>query len=116
MTDERLEQIVGNLLRIGVGASAAVAGVGGLWYLLAHGFAAPGYHRFAPRVFGLPSFHVLSPPERIIFAGLLMLIATPVARVAFTLAAFALRGDRTYAVITLIVLLALIYSIGTSWL
>ena len=33
-------------------------------------------------------------------ARLLLLIATPVARVAFTLVAFALQGDRKYVVIT----------------
>lgn len=35
--------------------------------------------------------------------GLLLLIATPVARVAFSVVAFALERDRTYLVVTLIV-------------
>jgi uncharacterized membrane protein len=43
--------------------------------------------------------------------GLLLLIATPVARVAFSVAAFAMQGDRLYVVVTLIVLAVLIYSL-----
>ena len=43
--------------------------------------------------------------------GLLLLIATPVARVAFSVAAFAEQRDRLYVVVTSIVLLLLIYSL-----
>jgi uncharacterized membrane protein len=43
--------------------------------------------------------------------GLLLLIATPIARVAFSVAAFALQRDRLYLVVTLIVLAVLIYSL-----
>jgi uncharacterized membrane protein len=49
-------------------------------------------------------------------AGLLLLIATPVARVVFCLVAFALERDHAYVWITLVVLVILLYSIGTSWL
>jgi uncharacterized membrane protein len=47
---------------------------------------------------------------------LLTLIATPVARVAFSLIAFGKEGDRMYVVVTAIVLFVLLYSIGTNWL
>jgi uncharacterized membrane protein len=43
--------------------------------------------------------------------GLLLLIATPLARVAFSVAAFALEGDRLYVVVALIVLAVLICSL-----
>jgi uncharacterized membrane protein len=43
---------------------------------------------------------------------LLLLILTPVARVAFSVAAFALERDWTYVAITLIVLAVLIYSLA----
>ena len=43
--------------------------------------------------------------------GLLLLIATPVARVAFSLVAFIRQRDRTYIVITTIVLGLLLYSL-----
>ncbi|HEY6402042.1 MAG TPA: DUF1634 domain-containing protein, partial [Blastocatellia bacterium] len=48
----------------------------------------------------------------IIQLGLLLLVAMPVARVIFSVAAFALQRDWTYVVITLIVLAALGYSLS----
>jgi uncharacterized membrane protein len=43
--------------------------------------------------------------------GLVVLLATPVARVATSVMAFALEGDRLYATITVIVLLVLLASL-----
>jgi len=40
------------------------------------------------------------------------LIATPVARVAFSVVAFLMQRDRTYVAITLIVLAVLLFSLG----
>ena len=48
----------------------------------------------------------------IIQLGLLILIATPVARVAFSVVAFALERDRLYVVVTLIVLAVLVFSLA----
>jgi uncharacterized membrane protein len=48
--------------------------------------------------------------------GLLLLIATPVARVAFSLAAFAVQRDRLYVVVTLVVLGVLTFSMAGGWL
>ena len=116
MTDERIDIFIGNLLRAGVSLAALVVMAGGIWYLLTAGTAAPHYTHFAPRARGMRAFGILSGPESLILAGLLILIATPVARVLFSLLAFAAEKDRVYVVVTLIVLLVLLYSIGTSWL
>jgi uncharacterized membrane protein len=43
--------------------------------------------------------------------GLLLLIATPIARVAFSVVAFVIQRGRPYVVVTLIVLAVLIYSL-----
>jgi uncharacterized membrane protein len=43
--------------------------------------------------------------------GLLFLIATPIARVAFSIVGFAIERDRMYVVFTLIVLAILLYSL-----
>ena len=43
--------------------------------------------------------------------GLLLLIATPVARVAFSVVAFAMQRDRLYVVVALIVLAVLMCSL-----
>ena len=50
-------------------------------------------------------------PRAVIQLGLLLLIATPIARVAFSLLAFIRQRDRTYVVITAIVLAVLLYSL-----
>jgi uncharacterized membrane protein len=47
----------------------------------------------------------------VIQLGLLLLIATPVARVMFSVVAFVVQSDRTYIVVTLIVLAVLLFSL-----
>jgi uncharacterized membrane protein len=47
----------------------------------------------------------------IVQLGLVMLIATPIARVAFTLIAFALQRDRVYVGVTLLVLALLLFGL-----
>ena len=46
--------------------------------------------------------------EAVIQLGVVILIATPIARVLLSLVAFALQRDRTYVVVTLIVLVVLL--------
>ena len=48
--------------------------------------------------------------------GLLLLIATPVARVIFSAIVFAMEGDRMYLLFTLIVLAVLLYSLFGAFL
>jgi uncharacterized membrane protein len=52
----------------------------------------------------------------LIMLGLLLLIATPVARVIFSAFAFARERDFTYVCITLIVLGVLLYSLFSGYL
>ena len=47
----------------------------------------------------------------IVQLGLLLLIATPVARVALSLVAFVLQRDRVYVIVTTIVLALLVFSL-----
>jgi uncharacterized membrane protein len=114
MTDRRLELILGTLLRVGVALSAAVVLGGGVWYLAALGMAPTNYRHFHAGPRG--SMVGMSGPEMTIQVGLLILIATPVARVIFSLMGFALERDRVYVAITLVVLAILAYSIGSAWL
>ena len=115
MTDDRMEQIVGNLLRAGVALAAAIVLIGGVWYLAVNGEHPIDYHQFHPKNGARHLLSGLSLPGTIIFAGLLILVATPVARVLFSLIAFALERDRLYIALTAAVLLVLIYSIGSAW-
>lgn len=111
MNDERLEQIVGNLLRIGVLLAAGIVLAGGVWYLADAGMGQRDYGHFHAEVRGLQALGSLRGPEAVIFIGLLILIATPVARVIFSLVAFRLERDRMYVGFTAVVLVILLYSI-----
>jgi uncharacterized membrane protein len=117
-TDQYVEELIGTLLRAGVTLAAAVVLFGGTVYLVRHGLAAPQYHVFVGeptdlrRLSGIVKDALAFRGRGLIQLGLLLLIATPIARVAFSVAAFALQGDRLYVVVTLIVLAVLIYSLA----
>jgi uncharacterized membrane protein len=117
-TDEQVEQVVGDLLRIGVGVAALVVLAGGVMYLIRYGAALPDYAVFRGEPAELRSlFRIVTDalsfrPRGLIQLGLVLLIATPVARVAFSTIAFALQRDRTYVIVTLMVLCGLIYSLA----
>ena len=118
--DRRMDEIIGALLRFGVILAAAVVFAGGVVYLVRYGWSTARYGIFQ----GEPSdlrhigsilrdalaFHA----RGIIQLGLLLLIATPVARVIFTVFAFAHERDWTYVAVTLVVLTLLLYSLG-AW-
>lgn len=118
--DQRIEIIIGTLLRTGVILAAAVVLVGGAVYLARHGHEAPHYATFTAEPQSLKSptdiLHGVMQfrAQAIIQLGLLLLIATPVVRVAFSAVAFAIEHDHMYVVITLIVLVVLSYSLFAS--
>jgi len=117
-TDERVEAIVGNLLRAGVVIAAAVVALGGAIFLARHGHEIPHYRVFAGEptdlrtVSGILTEALTFRGRNIIQLGLLLLIATPVTRVAFSVVAFALERDRLYVIVTLIVLAVLLFSLA----
>ena len=116
--DRRIEIILGNLLRTGVLISAAVVLLGASIYLSRHAHDPADYRVFR----GEPSEYrtirgviqsVIVGRGRgqgLIQLGLLLLIATPIARVAFSVVGFAIERDRLYVAFTLIVLAILLYS------
>jgi uncharacterized membrane protein len=116
-TDQRIENIVGNLLRAGVLLSAVVVLCGGVLYLIKYGHAPADYRIFRGEptdlksVSGIVRYAFALHSRGIIQLGLLLLIATPVARVAFSIFGFAEEKDRMYLVFTVIVLLILLYSL-----
>ncbi|MGE5734967.1 MAG: DUF1634 domain-containing protein [Acidobacteriota bacterium] len=116
--DQKIEDIIGNLLRIGVGTAAAVVLVGAAAYLVRHGFGHANYRVFRGEpsdlrtLRGIVRAAVGLHPRGIIQLGLVLLIATPVARVAFSVFAFAVERDSMYVVFTLMVLGILILSLA----
>lgn len=117
MTDQRLEKMVAWILRAGVMLAAAVVLGGGVWYILQHANQVPQLHKFQgePAVYRsvAPIFAAAfsGDSSAIIQLGLVLLIATPVLRVALSLAGFALERDRTYMLVTAIVLAVLVLSL-----
>ena len=119
--DRQVEVIIADLLRAGVIASAALVALGGIVYLSRHGAEAPqtGVFRGEPaswRTFGGIFQSALGWRGRgLVQLGLLVLIATPVARVAFSVYAFLRQRDCLYVVVTLVVLSLLVYSLAVGY-
>jgi uncharacterized membrane protein len=119
-TDQRIENVLGNLLRAGVLLSALVVSIGGVIYLLRHGRSPVDFRVFRGEpanlrdVRGIIDDTVALHGRGIIQLGLLVLLATPVARVAFSIFGFAQERDRMYVVFTVIVFLILLYSLFGS--
>lgn len=115
-TDEQVDQFVGNLLRYGVLIAAVVGFVGGIPYLFTYASVPQAYHTFHGVPAGLNTMRGVMDGLRamdsraVIQLGILLLIATPIARVALSLFAFAKQRDRTYVVVTAIVLGILLWS------
>ena len=112
-TVRRLGREVGAILRLGVLVSSAVIVLGLVPYLVRDGARHADYHLFRgePAVFrnipDLLSYAGRGHPRGIMQLGVLLLIATPFARVVLCLVEFARERDRLYVGVTLAVLLAL---------
>jgi uncharacterized membrane protein len=117
VTDRSIEGMISVILRTGVLVSGSVVFAGGIYYLLRHGGETENYHTFH----GTATMERIVPEivrgaiglraRSIIQFGLLLLIATPILRVAFSLVGFAIERDRIYVLITAIVLAVLLYSL-----
>ena len=117
MNDQKMEISIGQLLRTGVLIAATVVFIGGLMYLNQTRGPRPNYSTFhgeAPELRS-PTEIVqnlsIHNSQAIIQLGLLLLIATPVARVAFAAFGFFLEKDWLYVIISLIVFAVLMYSL-----
>lgn len=117
-TDLRMESVISILLLSGVATSALVVFAGGAIYLLHHGLELPDcrvFHGEPPdlcTVRGIVTNTLELRSRGVIELGLLLLIATPIARVAFSIFGFLQQKDYTYVVVTLIVLALLILSLS----
>jgi uncharacterized membrane protein len=118
--DRAMESLMGRLLQIGVLLASVFVLVGGILFLHLHAGSVPNYRVFVSQPEALR--HVKSllgalahgRPEAIIQLGVLMLIATPIARVIFATFAFAMERDRLYLVISLIVLGVLVIGLHST--
>jgi uncharacterized membrane protein len=115
--EKRMDEIMGRLLRTGVILAAVFVFAGGVTYLVQHPTPMINYRVFqgepeelrtVPGI--LREAMAFNGPGLIQF-GLLILIATPIARVAFSVVAFLYQRDWMYVAVTLTVLGLLIYSL-----
>jgi len=118
--DQRIEIIIGTLLKWGVMLAAATVFTGGMLFLLTHGGEHLNYHIFHGAQSPLRSFKgIVSGVMRfefnaIIQLGLVMLILTPIARVVLSIFAFYKERDQLYVAISSIVLLFLLVSLASG--
>ena len=119
--DRQMELVLGNLLRWGVLLSAAIVFAGACVYLSRHAHEPADYHIFRGEPSEFRTIRGVIQSVRngrgrgLIQLGLLLLIATPIARVSFSIVGFSIERDYLYVSFTVIVLLVLLYSfLGTG--
>ena len=115
--DKDLERIMGNLLRYGVLASLFVVLIGAVFYLFQHGSSSPSYKKFLGEPKRLSEIKDVwhsawqGRGRSIIQLGLFILIATPIARIVFSIIGYILERDYLYIIITMIVLSVILFSL-----
>lgn len=119
--DRDLAIVIGNIMRWGVILALSFAAFGGIIYLIRHGNESTSFSTF--NELNLSVKEILSNTfsglihfkgRAYITLGILILFATPVLRVIFSLIGFILEKDKLYIVITLIVLAIIALSISGS--
>jgi uncharacterized membrane protein len=119
-TEKQFDTMLGNVLRAGVLISAVVVVWGGIVYLSDPSTATPDYHVFRSEPVNLRSVSgIISDAKALdgrglIQFGVLVLIATPIARVVFSVIGFAMQRDWLYVGVTVVVLTLLVYSVTTG--
>ncbi len=114
--DTDVQLLIGNVLRWGVVISMSVVFVGGFVYIYRHGNEAASYHKFIGEpaflrnIKGILQGVVQIKGRAIIQTGILLLIATPIARVLLSAISFILEKDYLYVVITIIVFCIILFS------
>jgi len=120
-SDDAIEAIVARLLQAGVVLAAVLVLAGGLPYLARHGGAAPAGQLFTGEPAALREIGGILRGARdlsgraLIMSGVLVIIATPVLRVAASLVAFLHQRDWTYTAMTAFVLALLVASMA-GWI
>jgi len=118
LADRQLEDTLAKVLLSGVIGAALVVLAGGIVYLVRHGESAPDYRVFRGEssvlngIRGIVREVAAGRGRALIQLGLVLLIATPVVRVALSLLGFVRERDKLYCIFTLIVLITLVLSLA----
>jgi uncharacterized membrane protein len=117
-TEHEVEVLLGRLLQWGVGIAATVVLVGATLYLAHHGGEPPAYGTFVGEpadlrhIVGIVRSAADLSGRGLIQLGLLLLIGTPIARVALSLLVFVRDRDGLYVKLTAFVLLILLLGLS----
>ena len=112
--DRRLRQAelaISHVLRGGVVLSAAIILLGVIWFYLQMAMTGQATLTYPHSVIEVAQELAQGDPLALVTLGLLILLLTPILRVAISILIFALERDWLYTVITLIVLLILLISL-----
>lgn len=110
LADKDIQQLLGKQLRFGVILSSVIVMVGGIVFLIRHGSEMPEYTQFTGVSDGLNNLSgiiegtLAGKGRDIIQLGVVLLIATPIFRILFSVIGFLMEKDYLYVCITLLVL------------
>jgi len=113
-SEDNVDHLVGGLLRAGVLIAAALVVVALPFFLARYGLMPAdfgvfrGESRNLREVSGIIAGALRFDPSAVVQLGVLVLIATPIARVALTLVAFIVRKDRKFVALSALVLIILL--------
>src|SRR4051812_40156145 len=115
--EKDIQKMISNILRYGVLTSALFVISGGIIFLANNAQLTASYAHLEGATFQLRNLAGIIAGvknlqgDAIIQLGVVILIATPIARIVFSVFAFAIEKDYLYVVITVIVLFIIIFSI-----
>jgi uncharacterized membrane protein len=116
-TDMQMDSAIANMLRFGIALAAALMVLGGFFYLQHPTMQPADYRHFHGSAIDLQNLGKVLTGKRLVDStsvlelGIVLLIATPVARVALCVVDFARQRDKLYVVISFGVLMVLLYSL-----
>jgi len=116
-TDSQMDSAIANMLRFGISLAATLMLLGG-WFYLRHPTMQPSdYAHFHGSSIDIQNLGRVLTGKRladstsVLELGIVLLIATPIARVALCVVDFARQRDKLYVAISFGVLLVLLYSL-----
>jgi uncharacterized membrane protein len=115
--DSDIELWISRVMRYGIVLASVIVVTGCVIFLINYGSVKPEYSHFTgepeqlTNVFRIVNSIGSTSGKGLIEFGLVMLIAIPIIRVAFSLISFAVERDRAYVLITLAVFILLLFSV-----
>lgn len=114
--DAALEKVIGQVLRYGVLLSSVLVAAGGIIYLFRHGSELPRFHEFRGEPSKMREMRPLwaavlhGEGRPLIQLGLLVLIATPIARILLSVGGYWREKDYLYVALTVVVLTVILWN------